>query len=231
MTCKDTSALSVPAFGYATSAGRLCGFDGSAMCHRCTGETSTRATSRREPSGDHQYPFWRPISSAATNSASPYVTLSSSGAASTRGAAPSTEATCNAPRSTYAMDVPVGSRCGSMATPPVGISVSTCVSRSTTYRRPARSKSARRRARSAEKRTMPPEDSRARSRRARSSAGISPAPLSPTVVASTTSRSVPLATSSTQRQVAWSAPLRVRRNATRLPSAEIAKFRGTPSEK
>ena len=49
-----TSALSVPAFGYRTVIGVLPGSAGSAMCHTCTGVSSTRATSSDVPSGDHQ---------------------------------------------------------------------------------------------------------------------------------------------------------------------------------
>ena len=44
------------------------------MCHRVTGVSSPRATSSAEPSGAHQYPRWRSISSAAMNSGSPNVT-------------------------------------------------------------------------------------------------------------------------------------------------------------
>ena len=50
----EHGALSVPARGYATSCGRTSGLEGSAMYQRCTRETSTRATRRRDPSGDHQ---------------------------------------------------------------------------------------------------------------------------------------------------------------------------------
>ena len=54
----------------------------SATCQRPTGPTSTRATASDLPSGAHQNPRDRPISSAATNSADPQET---SGSASARG--------------------------------------------------------------------------------------------------------------------------------------------------
>ena len=67
----ETSAFGVPAAGYLISAGVRSGWAGSEMYQRCTGISSTRATSSARPSGAHQYPRSRPISSAAMCSARP----------------------------------------------------------------------------------------------------------------------------------------------------------------
>ena len=75
---------------------------------------------------------------------------------------------------------------------------------------------------------MPPACSLTRSRRARSSGGRSFS-SPPSARGSATSRSVPLLTSSTHRQVTGSPPPWVRRYATRAPSGEMRNARGTPS--
>ncbi len=92
-----TSALGVPAAGYACARGSLSGFAGSAIHHRRTGASSYRATSSRSDPGAHQKPRSRPISSAATNSASPYATVPDSGSASARSPSPSAPTTLSAP--------------------------------------------------------------------------------------------------------------------------------------
>ena len=51
------------------------GSTGDEIHHSATGATSTRATKRWSPSGDHQCPRDRPISSAARNSAEPHETV------------------------------------------------------------------------------------------------------------------------------------------------------------
>lgn len=70
-TKSRTSALSVPAAGYATRCGSRSGCAGSAIHQVRTARSSTRATSSRSESGDHQWPRYRPISSEAMNSANP----------------------------------------------------------------------------------------------------------------------------------------------------------------
>jgi hypothetical protein len=66
------------------------------MCQRRTARRSVNATSRRVPSGDHQYPRARPISSAAMNSASPQARSGPSGSASAWSFVPSTPTTRSA---------------------------------------------------------------------------------------------------------------------------------------
>src|ERR1700678_133235 len=75
---------------------------------------------------------------------------------------------------------------------------------------------------------MPPACSLTRSLRARSCGGRSCSPA-PSVLGSAASRSVPLATSRTHRQVTGSLPPWVRRKTTRVPSGETRNARGTPS--
>src|SRR5690606_29699831 len=75
--------------------------------------------------------------------------------------------------------------------------------------------------------TTPLAASRARSRRARSSGGRSSS-STPRLAGSATSRSAPVRTSSSHRQVTGSVPLLVRRKSTRSPSGAIVKLRGTP---
>ena len=75
--CRVTSALSVPAAGYATATGGLSGIGGIGdVPAPHARDVDARDEHRCDPSGDHQYPLCRPISSAATNSARPYVTSS-----------------------------------------------------------------------------------------------------------------------------------------------------------
>lgn len=52
--CSDTSALTVPAAGYAITRGGRSGSAGSLRYLRCTMDVSTRATSSASPDGDHQ---------------------------------------------------------------------------------------------------------------------------------------------------------------------------------
>ena len=70
-TNTETTALGVPAAGYRTALGSVAGFAGSPICQNCTGVSSTRAVRIADPSGAHQYPRVRSISSAAMNSARP----------------------------------------------------------------------------------------------------------------------------------------------------------------
>ncbi|CAM5589035.1 hypothetical protein SVIOM74S_09490 [Streptomyces violarus] len=100
ITNSRTSALPVPAAGYATRCGSRSGWAGSEIHHRSTGVSSARATSSRSDSGAHQKPRDRPISSAAMNSASPYETFSDSGSASARSSSPSAPTTRSAPCAT-----------------------------------------------------------------------------------------------------------------------------------
>ncbi len=71
------------------------------MCHLGTGVSSTLATRSAVPSGAHQYPRVRPISSAATNSARPNVTpLAPSGPMSRESSPVSSVTTRTAPSRT-----------------------------------------------------------------------------------------------------------------------------------
>ena len=114
------SAFAVPAAGYRIDVGTRSGFDGSPMCHSCTPDSSTRAASNDSPSGAHQKPRWRPISSAATNSATPQLTPDS--AISSRSFGPSLLTTRSVPLLAYAIVRPVGSSRGSKTGPPTASS-------------------------------------------------------------------------------------------------------------
>ncbi len=71
-----TAALEVPAAGYRIGVGDASGVTGAAIHQISTGATSTRSTSSRSLSRDHQRPRVRPISSPATNSAEPHEMVS-----------------------------------------------------------------------------------------------------------------------------------------------------------
>ena len=77
------------------------------MCQTSTSRSSTCAAASFEPSGDHQWPRKRRISSAATNSARPQDVSGASGEASSR-TPPSMSRTYRAPSTTNAMCSPSG---------------------------------------------------------------------------------------------------------------------------
>ena len=110
-SASPTSAFAAPAAGYRTADGGCSGCAGFAMCHTGTGDTSTRSVISASPSGDHQSPRVRWISSASTNAARPHVTFGSSSAARIR-SRPWRSTTCTAPPLTYATSRPVGSGAG-----------------------------------------------------------------------------------------------------------------------
>jgi hypothetical protein len=196
------------------------------MCHTRTGRSSTRAATIRSPSGDHQNPRRRSISSAAANSATPQCTSGSGSDASSRSSDPSAPTTRREPSDTYAIRAPAGSGRGSNGSgTPTSILRAPPSSRSARNRWPSIANADTVSARSAAWSVTPVSDSRRRSRRSRSSADrCSSSP----VAGSNTSRSSPVATSSTQRHPTGSSPDRDRRKATRAPSSATANVRGRP---
>ncbi len=210
-TKSRTSAFRVPAAGYATRCGSRSGCAGSAIHQRLTGASSARATSSRSDSGDHQKPRDRSISSAAMNSASPYVTVSDSGSASARSRSPARSVRHRAPSATYATSRPSGEGRGSRTGPRAGISRTVPAGNSAAKSRPDKANAASSTAESVAYPTIPALPSRLRSRRARSSTdSFSSAPPS-RVTGSAATRSPPSGRSSTHSLFARSVPEEDRR--------------------
>ena len=114
--CSVTIAFGVPAAGYRFATGAVPGAAGSEMCHTSTGATSTRHATIVEPSGLHQNPRKRRISSAAMNSALPHDTVSVASDASTVAVPSASVSTSSSPR-TNAIRRPSGDGCGSNTGP------------------------------------------------------------------------------------------------------------------
>ena len=209
--------------------GSTAGLLGAEMCHLATSATSTRVTASFVPSGLHQYPLVRRISSAATNSALPQLTVDLSPMSNWRPASdPSAGATCKFCPSTNATDAPSGDMRGSKA--PVDPSTTETVPAevSQSMSSPARLKATREPSAFTEYEVIPPALSRRRSRRARSASGNCSMPSPPSRRGSATSLSCDVSKSSFHNRFTGSSGPALRRNNTDEPSEVMAKLRGAP---
>ena len=119
-TARPTAALTEPAAGYRMARGASVGSTGDEIHHSETPAVSTRATSNRLPSGDHQWPRVRPISSAAMYSADPHDTVGVDPPIRRR--SPPVPVTRSDEPDTYATAAPSGLSRGSKASPVEGSS-------------------------------------------------------------------------------------------------------------